>query len=604
MAIEPLKRLSLVGSQDQKPLVMDRLQALGCLHLVPLAPASSQPETLPPEHAVEARQALRYLLDEPEKRRQVHHEADFDLGATIRSVLANKDQIRATLDRRDALAQRAKDLAPWGDFSLPPGEALADEKLWFYSLPLRRLKELDGLELPWQVVHQDNREAFLVVIAPEEPPPDALPVPRTHTGALSLSQVEQQLEAAELELEALEADRRALTRWIYLLSKHFARAEDQAVLTHAQSLTRDADGLFAVQGWVGVAQVPAVEALAAEQGLALLIEDPAPGDAPPTLLTNPEPLGAGEDLVGFYQMPAYDSFDPSRILFFSFALFFAMILSDAGYAALLGLGLLLFWRKLGGSTKGRRFRVLASSITATSFAWGVLIGSYFGVAPPPESLLGGLHLLDIQDFDSMMRLSVGIGVLHLVLANLVQVGKRWPGPRTLAPIGWSLVALSGFGLWLGLSLLPPARVATIEGLGYGGIAIGLLLVFIGSSERPIKGLGSVLMRGLDGMLALTQVTKIFGDTLSYLRLFALGLASASLALTFNDLAVRVDADVPGLGLLLQILLLLIGHSLNLALGLVSGVVHGLRLNYIEFYNWALSGEGYPFRPFKKTESIE
>ncbi len=604
MAIEPLKRLSLVGGQTQKAEVMDRLQALGCLHLVPLAPASAQPETLPPEHAVEARQALRYLLDEPEKRRQVHSEADFDLAATIKSVLANKDRIRATLDRRDALAQRAKDLAPWGDFSLPPEAALAGHKLWFYCVPLRRLKELEGLDLPWQVVHRDNRQAFLVVIAPEEPPADALPVPRTHTGALSLSEVEQQLESAELELEALEAERRALTRWIFLLHKHFARAEDQAVLQHAQTQTYDGDGLFAVQGWVSERQVPALEALAAEQGLALLIEDPAPGDAPPTLLNNPVALSAGEDLVNFYQMPAYDSFDPSRVLFFSFALFFAMILSDAGYAALLGVGLLLFWRKLGGSTKGRRFRVLASSIAATSCAWGVLVGSYFGAAPPPGSLPAQLHLLDIQDFDSMMRLSVGIGVLHLVLANLVRVGNLWPRLQVLAPLGWSLVALSGFGFWLGLTLAPPTQAATVELLGYGGIAIGLALVFFGSSARPISGLGSVLMRVLDGLLALTQVTKIFGDTLSYLRLFALGLASASLALTFNDLAVQVDADVPGLGLLLQILLLLIGHSLNLALGLVSGVVHGLRLNYIEFYNWALSGEGYPFRPFKKTEISE
>ena len=603
MAIEPLKRLSLVGSQAQKPPVMDHLQALGCLHLVPLVPSAAQPETLPPEHAVEARQALRYLVDEPEKRRQVHSEADFDLAATIKSVLTNKDRIRATLDRRDALAQRAKDLAPWGDFSLPPEAALAGHKLWFYCVPLRRLKELEGLELPWQVVHRDNRQAFLVVIAPEEPPAEALPVPRTHTGALSLSQVEQQLETVELELEALEAERRALTRWIFLLHKHFARAEDQAVLQHAQTQTYDGDGLFAVQGWVGERQVPALEALAAEQGLALLIEAPAPGDAPPTLLNNPVALSAGEDLVNFYQMPAYDSFDPSRVLFFSFALFFAMILSDAGYAALLGVGLLLFWRKLGGSSRGRRLRVLAGALTASAFAWGILVGSYFGVTPAPDSLPGQLWLLDIHDFDTMMRLAVGVGVLHLVLANLVRVGNLWPRLQALAPLGWSLVALSGFGFWLGLGLAAEAQ-PTVELLGYGGIVIGLALVFFSSSARPISGLGSVLMRGLDGLLALTQVTKIFGDTLSYLRLFALGLASASLALTFNDLAVQVDAQVPGLGLLLQILLLLIGHGLNLALGLISGLVHGLRLNYIEFYNWALSGEGYPFRPFKKTEISE
>ena len=607
MAIERLKRLSLVGSAQHKRRVLDRLQALGCAHLVPLAPAPQEPEKLPPEHAEDARTALRYLLDEPQKRRQVRSDEDFDIAATVQQVLDNKDRMRATLDRRDALAQRVEDLAPWGELRLPPLEALAGRRLWFYRMPLRQLSALEGLDLPWQIVHRDNRQAFVVVIATEEPPADALPVPRIHTGALSLNEVEQQLEAAELALEEVEAERRALTRWIHLLTRHFARAEDQAVLRHAQSQTLDIDGLFAVQGWVGVSQVPAVEALAEEEGLALLIEDPAPDDAPPTLLTNPERLGAGEDLVGFYQMPAYDSFDPSRVLFFSFAIFFAMILSDAGYAALLGLGLLLFWRKLGASAGGRRFRVLGSTIAAASFLWGVAVGSYFGFSPPPGSLPAHLDVLDLHDFDTMMRLSVGVGVLHLVLANLVRIGNLWPRLQTLVPVGWILVAVGGFTLWLALSAAEQGAAdgaAIAETAGYGGIGLGLALVFFASSARPITGLGSVLMRGLDGLLALTQITKIFGDTLSYLRLFALGLASASLALTFNDLAEQVGAQVPGLGLLLQILLLLIGHGLNMALGLVSGLVHGLRLNYIEFYNWALSGEGYPFRPFKKTEITE
>jgi V/A-type H+-transporting ATPase subunit I len=439
-------------------------------------------------------------------------------------------------------------------------------------------------------------------------------VPRDHTGAVSLAEVERQLEAAELALEDAQAERRALTRWIHLLTKHFARAEDQAVLRHAQSQALDVDGLFAVQGWVGVSRLPAVDALAQEQGLALLIEDPAPDDAPPTLLSNPERLGAGEDLVQFYQMPAYDSFDPSRVLFFSFAIFFAMILSDAGYAALLGLGLLLFWGKLGSSPAGRRFRVLASAIAGASFAWGVAVGSYFGFSPPVGSLPAQLHVLDLNDFDTMMRLSVAVGVFHVVLGNLVRMGNLWPRLQALAPLGWTLVALGGFTLWLAISALDGATDAVrstgagpallAQTAGYAGIGLGLALVFFASSARPVTGLGSVLMRGLDGLMALTQVTKIFGDTLSYLRLFALGLASASLALTFNDLARQVGEQVPGLGLLLQILLLLIGHGLNMALGLVSGVVHGLRLNYIEFYNWALSGEGYPFRPFKKTETAE
>jgi V/A-type H+-transporting ATPase subunit I len=118
----------------------------------------------------------------------------------------------------------------------------------------------------------------------------------------------------------------------------------------------------------------------------------------------------------------------------------------------------------------------------------------------------------------------------------------------------------------------------------------------------VKDLKSALLRLLDGLGGLTQVTKMFGDILSYLRLFALGLASSSLALTFNDLALQVKQALPGAGLLVAILILLLGHSINLGLGIISGFVHGLRLNFIEFFNWGLSGEGYPFRAFAKKET--
>jgi V/A-type H+-transporting ATPase subunit I len=600
MAIEALKRISLIGLPRQKAEVLDRLQALGCLHLVPLAPTPKEPETLPPEHAVDASKALRYLQEEPQRRRQVRVDAGFDMAETVRRVLANKDRLREMEDRRDALAQRVRDLTPWGDFQLPPDEGLAGRKLWFYRVPRAKLEKLATLEMPWQVVHEDNVHAYVVVIHPDEPALDALPVPRTHTGPLSLSAVEQALEDTEAKLEDIRAERQALTRWIFLMMSHFAQAEDQAAREHAGTQTLDAEDVFAVQGWMGVSKAADVEALAKEQGLAILIEDPAPEDQPPTLLQNPESLGAAEGLVNFYQMPAYRSWDPSRVLFFSFAIFFAMILSDAGYAAVLGLGLLAFWRKLGASVGGRRFRVLAATIATASLAWGVLVGSYFGVSPPADGALGRLHVLDINDFDSMMQLSIGIGVLHLVLGNAVRAIGLWPRFATLVPLGWILVAGGGYGGWL-LSGSGDAAGATIA---FWVLGLGLALVFFAGSERALTGPASILMRGVDGLLSLTQITKIFGDALSYLRLFALGLASASLALTFNDLALQVGAQVEGLGLLLKILLLLIGHMLNLLLGVVSGVVHGLRLNYIEFYNWALSGEGYPFRPFKKTEIRE
>jgi V/A-type H+-transporting ATPase subunit I len=95
---------------------------------------------------------------------------------------------------------------------------------------------------------------------------------------------------------------------------------------------------------------------------------------------------------------------------------------------------------------------------------------------------------------------------------------------------------------------------------------------------------------------------VFGDVLSYLRLFALGLATAMLAATFNDLAGQLQGALGGLGVLVALVTILVGHTLTFVLAVVSGVVHGLRLEYIEFNAWALSGEGYRFQPLRKREA--
>ena len=114
---------------------------------------------------------------------------------------------------------------------------------------------------------------------------------------------------------------------------------------------------------------------------------------------------------------------------------------------------------------------------------------------------------------------------------------------------------------------------------------------------------NLLLRFLDGLKGVSGITTAFGDVLSYLRLFALGLASASLAVTFNDLASQAMGAGAGIGLLLGLVILAAGHALNLVLAVVSGVVHGLRLNLIEFYHWGVNEEGYPFHAFRKKETV-
>jgi V/A-type H+-transporting ATPase subunit I len=597
MSIVPLHKITLFGMAYEKEAVLKRVQALGCLHLCSLAPAPKEPEKQPSAQPVDAYKALRYLSGVKEKRRVVRNPDAFDMQAVVSEVLENQQRVRDAEDRSDALRERIEALRPWGNFRHTPSEQLGGMRLWFYTLPANALHELDELELPWQVVHRDNRFIYLAVIARDEPPANLLRVPRTHTGSLPLEEVIHRWEESEIELEELLAERQALTRWIHLLASHLSAAEDRAARRYAASQTLDEEPLFALQGWVPASETESLRGLAEELQLALLVEDPTRDERPPTLLSNPPEMAAGEDLVDFYQTPGYRSWDPSLVVFISFTLFFSMILSDAGYAALLGLCLIAGWRAMGRSDSGRRLRILAAALCGSAMVWGLLVGSYFGLAPPEGSLLGDLKLLDINDFDTMMRLSVVIGVVHIALANGIMAWQNRGRNRARVSLGWIAVVCGGLLIWLGSGGTEAARL--VHNTGITALGGGLLSVFIFGSERPVHNALDLLRRILEGLSALTNITKIFGDVLSYLRLFALGLASASLALTFNDLARQVAEAHPGMGLLFSLLILLVGHLLNILLSLMSGVVHGLRLNFIEFYNWGLSEEGYPFRAFAK-----
>ena len=171
----------------------------------------------------------------------------------------------------------------------------------------------------------------------------------------------------------------------------------------------------------------------------------------------------------------------------------------------------------------------------------------------------------------------------------------------MVPLGWILIMFGALHLWFDQTLEQSAEWVSTVGKLY--IGVGFSAIFLFSSSRAISKPTDFIMRILDGLKGLTGITKIFGDVLSYLRLFALGLASASLALTFNNLAMQAR-EVEGPGLLFSLLILIIGHGLNILLSLMSAVVHGMRLNCIEFFNWGLSDEGYPFKTFSKKEISE
>lgn len=588
MSIVRLVRATLIASLRDKHSVLAELQRMGILHLERLRDEEVPDMDVPSRRS---REALDYLLSSRRRHRQEHRSERFDAERIETRALEIRQRVRELSDEADFLRGRIAELRPWGDFHWPAGDSIAGRHLWFYVIPLYRLPLLDRVPLPKLEVHRTNRLSYVVVISDEEP--EGMPVARTHTGGVSLSELESRLEDVELEIEDLQAERVSLTRWCDLLSASMASIEDQAALRKAGAQTYDLAPLVAVSGWIPARELHRLERFGIERGVAINVREPAMGDDPPTLLENDEWAAGGEDLVRFYMTPHYSLWDPSLVVLASFLLFFAMIISDAGYALALGTITLLYAKRSRSSAGAQRFWRTCLLLSGASLIWGVLMGSYFGVEPEADSLLAKLQVASPTDANTMMQVSILVGVSHLMLASAVQAWRSRGSFAALGPLGWVILIAGGTMCWLGWG--EQASQADFKA-GIASMVAGALLVFLfgAESENPLK-------RVAGGALSLTRITNAFGDAMSYMRLFALGLASASLANTFNTMAGNILRSAPDFGFLFAPVILVLGHGLNLLLAVVGGFVHGLRLNFIEFFGWAVPQEGRPFKPFAQME---
>jgi len=342
MSLVPLERVTFAGLSGDKPRLLDDLHQRGWLELIPLADARQEA----PEggSSSPAREALKFLLACPQRRRQVSDDSSIDAAEVERRALELQQRMQTLEAERDDLLERLDLARPWGDFRFCPLNELGDLRLWFYVVPHRELPKVAAPGRVWQVVRRDPRFAYVVVVSAEEP--TAMPGARSRLGARSPADMARRLEQVELALEDAQAERAYLTRWCLLLARDLTRLEDAAARAGAARLTYDRDPLFALQAWVPREHVAELTHDAAQQRFVFDSRPPAPGENPPTLVRNAPQLQAGEDLVNFYMTPGYWTWDPSSVVFVSFAVFFAMIMADAGYAAVLGLGLLFLWRRL------------------------------------------------------------------------------------------------------------------------------------------------------------------------------------------------------------------------------------------------------------------
>ena len=331
--------------------------------------------------------------------------------------------------------------------------------------------------------------------------------------------------------------------------------------------------------------------------------DPTKEDATPIKLRNNKFTKLFECLTGMYGWPNYNEFDPTPILGPFFLLFFAICMGDCGYGFLL---MLLGWLLAKGKLKIEMFDGLGPIIFVLGVGTAVIgffLGTFFGIdlynaGWVPDALKGVMIKGKVMGYDIQMVMAICIGIFHICLAMTIKAisyTKRDGFRATISTWGWLLLIVGTIAtLILGMTFSLPAEVTKWTLIAIGAVSALGIFIFNTPGRNPLINIGAGLWDTYN------MATGILGDTLSYIRLYALGLAGGMLGGAFNNLASMVLGNNPTWQWLPFLLIIVVGHLLNLAMSALGAFVHPLRLSFVEYFkNSGYEGSGKLYEPFKK-----
>ena len=345
------------------------------------------------------------------------------------------------------------------------------------------------------------------------------------------------------------------------------------------------------------------EAFDAMDGIYYIKETATKDDNPPIKLRGNRFTRMFTVLTDMYGRPEYNEFDPTPYLSVFFLLFFAMCMGDAGYGlALMLIGLFLRKSEGLGNLSG-----LVVTLGAGTFVIGLVMHTFFGFdisqsAWVPSWLKKCMVTGNIAGFDANMVISIVIGIIHLSLAFLLKgiyATRKRGFLGSLGTWGWTLLIVGGVIVG-GVSLTGVLSSTVTKWVIIAIGVISALGIFLLNDihRNPLKNIGSGLWETYN------MATGLLGDVLSYLRLYALGLAGGMLGKAFNDIAAMTVGDGGfGPGWIAFVIIFVVGHSLNLAMCCLGAFVHPLRLNFLEFFkNSGYEGKGRMYRPITNKQN--
>ena len=511
-------------------------------------------------------------------------------------------QVLETINERETLIARLSQLykdveerKPWGKFSKAGTERLHKMglTLHFYKCKSSAMDPTWPEKYALSEISTDGTYTYFVVVSDSEDysfPLKELPAPETDYVAVEqeIAEVRASIEDKDALLSQLKCHedqiKASLEKTVSKLDLHLAQVSGEKAAE---------DYLTVFEGFAPAETETTLREMLDQEDVFYIAEKAVVDDNPPVKLKNNGFVSMFELLTDMYGRPKYNEFDPTVFISIFFMLFFAFCMGDMGY------GLVLIVASLGLKKLLGKIAPLGVTLGIATTVVGFLFHTFFSIdmltwSWLPEAVKKCMLPSTIAGYDGTMVLALLVGIVHICLAMIVktyQATKTKGFANSLSTWGWTLLIVGGVVVG-GLALMGVMDKAVTK---WVVIALGALsalgIFFLNDLHRnPLLNVGSGLWETYN------TATGLLGDVLSYLRLYALGLAGAKLGEAFNAIGQQALGD-GGVGWIWFILIVVIGHVLNIAMCVLGAFVHPLRLNFLEFFkNSGYEGSGRNYHP--------
>ncbi len=576
--IVKMKKLILLCTRKETDSTLRELRSLGAVHVEHVkTPKGTDVE--------KARNDLKYVRQALEL---LPHGGAEPSGRDGHAVIEDIWKIiheRSELEEHiEDMRHERKRILPFGDFDPETVKHIEADGLKVCLCKTGPKKERpatpDGSMLT--ELSRDKDGIYYALIAQENVEIDAHPV---RLPSISLTKMEEEIAAMTValeenaeRLESYAGDRVAVENIMATVEENLTYLETRGGMGVESEVAY-------LRGYLPVDRVDDLVAVAAERGWGYRIDNPAETDKPPTLIRNPRWINIIRPVFDFMGIsPGYNEVDISLLFLVFLSIFFGMIVGDAGYGALFLATTLLLRKKM--RTLSPLIVPLLVVMSVCTIIWGVLQGQYFSMNAAP-AVFEGLKVGWLSSNDNIMFLCFLIGSVHITLAHGWSAIRRINSLQALAQVGWICTT------WFMFFVIRTMVLGAVWH-SYYFILLGMGVFLIAFFMTPWRSLKSEWFNHV--MLPLDLISN-FVDVVSYVRLFAVGLATFAVGNAFNNMAVGsgIHSVLAGFG---AAAVLFVGHALNIVMAIMSVLVHGIRLNTLEFSgHLGMEWSGTKFEPF-------